>query len=122
MTNKEAAPAFFKLVCDRKITEAYARFIAPDFIHHNQYFKGDRQSLHDAMVAAHTQFPDTRIEIKHVYESGDTVITHSRVKHRPDVEGVAVVHICRFENGKIAEMWDLGQEILKDSPNENGPF
>ena len=23
---------------------------------------------------------------------------------------------------KIVELWDLGQEFMKDSPNTNGPF
>jgi len=35
---------------------------------------------------------------------------------------VAVVHIFRFENGKVVELWDLGQQMIKDSPNENGLF
>ena len=34
----------------------------------------------------------------------------------------AVVHIARFADGKIAELWDLGQEIPKDSPNALGMF
>ena len=34
----------------------------------------------------------------------------------------AVVHFFRFEKGRIAEMWDVGQEIPSDSPNENGMF
>lgn len=35
---------------------------------------------------------------------------------------IAVVHMFRFENGKILEMWDVGQVMEKDSPNENGMF
>jgi predicted SnoaL-like aldol condensation-catalyzing enzyme len=35
---------------------------------------------------------------------------------------MAVVHILRFEGGKIVEMWDVGQEIPKDSPNALGVF
>ena len=34
----------------------------------------------------------------------------------------AVVHILRFEEGKIAEMWDVGQEIPRDCPNQLGMF
>jgi hypothetical protein len=50
------------------------------------------------------------------------VITHSHVKQRPDDIGGAVVHIFKFANNKVVELWDLGQPIAKDSPNENGPF
>ena len=34
----------------------------------------------------------------------------------------AVVHILRFEAGWIVELWDLVQEIAKDSPNAAGMF
>ncbi|MFW1806269.1 nuclear transport factor 2 family protein, partial [Acinetobacter baumannii] len=30
------------------------------------------------------------------------------------------VHICRFENGKIAEFWDIGQIQPDPLVNENG--
>ena len=35
---------------------------------------------------------------------------------------MAVVHIFRFEGGRIAELWDLGMPIPEDSVNENGMF
>lgn len=34
----------------------------------------------------------------------------------------AVVHIVRIAGGKIVGLWDLGQEIPKDSPNALGMF
>jgi hypothetical protein len=34
----------------------------------------------------------------------------------------AVVHIARIADGRIVELWDLGQEIPKDSPNALGMF
>jgi hypothetical protein len=30
--------------------------------------------------------------------------------------------LCRFEEGRIREMWEASQELLTDSPNENGQF
>jgi hypothetical protein len=35
---------------------------------------------------------------------------------------MSVVHMFRIRNGKIAEMWDCGQQIPKDSPNTDGAF
>jgi predicted SnoaL-like aldol condensation-catalyzing enzyme len=35
---------------------------------------------------------------------------------------IAVVHILRFEQGKIVEMWDVSQQVPKDSPNKLGMF
>jgi len=47
---------------------------------------------------------------------------HSRVQHAPETAAIAVVHIFRFESDQIAELWDVGMEVPKDSPNESGAF
>lgn len=123
MTNKEKALCFLELCAQDKYQEAYDKFIAPDFIHHNQYIKGDRESLMNGMMDSGRQSPNASIDVKHIYEDGQTVITHSQVNRKhPDQLPIAVVHIWRFENGKIVELWDLGQMMMKDSPNENGMF
>jgi predicted SnoaL-like aldol condensation-catalyzing enzyme len=123
MSPKEMAVSFLKMAGSGSVREAYEKFIAADFIHHNQYFKGDRESLMLAMEEAARKSPNKSIDIKHVYEAGDTVITHSHVTRQdPADPGIAVVHIFRFKNGLVAELWDLGQPMMKDSPNENGMF
>jgi predicted SnoaL-like aldol condensation-catalyzing enzyme len=35
---------------------------------------------------------------------------------------IAVVHIFRFENGKIAELWDVGQAVPDGAVNEHSMF
>jgi predicted SnoaL-like aldol condensation-catalyzing enzyme len=77
--HKDAAQALLKMAGAGSVQEAYDQYIAPSFIHHNQFFKGDRQSLLTAMRDASTTSPNKSTEITHVYEHGDTVITHSRV-------------------------------------------
>lgn len=120
MSNKDAAISFLKLAGTGKVKEAFNKYISKDFIHHNQYFKGDRESLVQAMKEAHNTSPNKSIEIKKCYEDGDTVITHSLVV-KTDME-IAVVHIFKFIEDKVVELWDLGQVIDKDSPNEKGLF
>jgi hypothetical protein len=80
MAKKETAIAFLKMVADRNIRDAYEKFIAADFLHHNQYFKGDRQSLMLAMEQAALKNPDKILEVKQAFEDGDTVITLSTGK------------------------------------------
>ena len=121
--HKDAAQSFLKMAGTGKVQEAYDQYVAPSFIHHNQYFKGDRQSLLSAMQQASETHPNKSIAINHVYEDGDTVITHSMVSpQNAKASDIAVVHIFRFEQGRIAELWDLAQPISKDSPNEHGMF
>jgi len=123
MSNKQAAETFLKLAASGRVDEAYERYVAPSFVHHNMYFEGDRQSLLDAMKVAHRESPNRSLEVKHAYEDGDTVITHSLVvRENPDEPDLAVVHIFRFAQGRIVEAWDLVQPIDPASPNENGMF
>ena len=123
MSRKESAVAFLELAGFGKTDDAYARFIAPAFIHHNQYFRGDRESLKRAMAEAHEKSPNQRIEVRQVFEDGDFVITHSLVvRTNPSDPNIAVVHIFRFAGDKVVELWDVGQLVGKESPNENGPF
>lgn len=119
--HKEAALAFLKQVTAGKIREAYGKYVHPDFHHHNVWFKGDRQSLLTAMEENQTKFPAKQFEVKKAVEEGDTVITFSRLK-MANMPEMAVVHVMRFRDGLIIEMWDVGQQIPKDNPNENGAF
>ena len=120
MTNKEIAIKFLETCALESPKEAFAQFTNPNFKHHNQYFKGDRESLMKAMIEADGEEPNKSFTVKQVFENGDRVATYSHVvKEKMEI---AVLHIVRFENGKISEMWDLGQIMEKDSPNENGMF
>lgn len=121
-TQKEIAAAFLQMVTSGQIREAYEKYIAADFRHHNAYFKGDRQTLMAGMEENDTKFPNKVFEIKRLLEDGNLVAAHSRLKLSPDLPEMAVVHIFRFAGGKIVEEWDLGQPIPADSPNENGVF
>jgi len=51
-----------------------------------------------------------------------TVAVHSHVVPHPGQAGIAVIHLFRFENGKIAELWDVGQAVEPGSPNSDGAF
>lgn len=123
MTRKESAVMFLKTAGFGKTEEAYAKLVAPDFIHHNQYFRGDRESLKSAMAEAHVKSPNKLIDVKRVFEDGDFVITHSLVvRANPSDPDIAVVHIFRFKGDTVVELWDVGQLLSKDSPNDNGAF
>ncbi|HEY2920823.1 MAG TPA: nuclear transport factor 2 family protein [Candidatus Binatia bacterium] len=118
---KNTAISFLKSAASGKLDEAY-RYVSANFRHHNPYFAGDAESLKAGMAEAHQKFPNTTLEVQHVFEADNLVAVHSRVRHSPDTPEIAVVHIFRFEGDRVAELWDVGQEAPKDSPNENGMF
>lgn len=118
---KDVALAFLKKAATGKLDEAYSK-IASSFRHHNPYFKGDAESLKAGMAHAAAMFPKTTLEVQHAFEDGDLVAVHSRVHHSPNTLPIAVVHIFRFEDDQIAELWDVSMESPQESPNENGMF
>ncbi|TYS69953.1 nuclear transport factor 2 family protein [Sutcliffiella horikoshii] len=120
--NKEASISFLQLVASGKIREAFERHIATDLRHHNPYFRGDAESLMVAMEENAIQSPDKTLEVKHAIADGNTVAVHSHIKQNPEDIGAAVIHIFRFEEEKIVELWDVGQAIPEESPNEHGMF
>lgn len=119
--HKSLAISFLTSAASGRLEEAYA-LVSPNFLHHNAYFPGDAESLKAGMADAHKQFPNTKLEVQRAIAEDDFVAVHSRVQHAPDRPAIAVVHIFRFEGNRIAELWDVGMEVPKDSPNDNGAF
>ena len=97
--------------------------VRPAFVHHNAWFPGDRESLLQAMEQSAASEPTKSFEVKQVIDGGDRVAVLSHLKRANGHAEYAVVHIARFDgDGRIVELWDLGQEIPGDSPNALGMF
>ncbi|HWV70284.1 MAG TPA: nuclear transport factor 2 family protein [Pseudosphingobacterium sp.] len=122
MTKKEIAQDFLKLASKGESREAFQRYVGNGFKHHNVFFKGDAQTLMTAMEENAKKSPDIRTEIHHVLEEGPMVAVHSHVRKSTDDLGAALMHIFRFDNKKIVELWDFGQPVPADTVNENGMF
>ncbi|WP_051758276.1 nuclear transport factor 2 family protein [Rossellomorea vietnamensis] len=122
MSKKEIAVSFLERVASGDVRGAFKDYTGNDFRHHNPYFRGDPDSLMIAMEDNATNNPDKRFEVKRAMADEETVAVHSYVKQNPEDAGAAVVHIFRFENGRIVELWDVGQPIPENPVNENGVF
>jgi predicted SnoaL-like aldol condensation-catalyzing enzyme len=120
--NKDAAVSFLELASSGKVREAYSTFVGHGFKHHNPYFEGSAEALEKGMQENADQNPEKSLEVKRAIEDGDLVVVHSHVRMKPGERGGAVVHIFRFENGRIVELWDVGQEVPENSPNQYGMF
>jgi len=120
MNTKEIAVTFLNLASSGQVREAYDRFVHPEFIHHNAYFKGGRESFLTAMEENAQTFPGKTYETLRILQDGDLVAVHGKVTF-PE-SSWSVIHIFRFEKNMIMESWEASQEVLKDSPNENGLF
>ncbi len=121
-TNTIAAVSFLKLASSGKVSEAYSKYIGVGFRHHNPFFEGSAESLQAGMEENAKQSPNKVFTIFRTVREGDFVVTHSHVQQYPEQRGAVVVHIFRFENGKIVELWDIGLPVPEEAANQYGMF
>jgi predicted SnoaL-like aldol condensation-catalyzing enzyme len=121
-SKKEVAVEFLRMVSSGQVDEAYTRSVAEGFRHHNPWFRGDAAALRAGMAENAANNPGKRLEVKQALQEDDRVAVLSHVRHASDEPGFAVVHIFRFEGGRIAELWDLAQAVPENMANENGMF
>lgn len=120
--NKDAAVSFLQMASSGDVREAYSKFVGPGFKHHNPYFDGSAETLMAAMEENARDNPNKTLDVRLAIEDRDFVAVHSHVRLSPDQPGAAVVHIFRFEEGRIVELWDVGQAVPAQSPNQYGMF
>ena len=100
---------------DRDIN-AIERYWHESYVQHNPSMKNGHQGLRDILTHIDPGFkwiPGIFIE------SNDIVISHSQV-HGWGPVPLIVVDIFRFEDGKIAEHWDVVQEEVPASKTASG--
>jgi predicted SnoaL-like aldol condensation-catalyzing enzyme len=119
---KDAAIDFLQLTAAGKIDDAFQRYAAPDFRHHNPWFASDAATIAAGMRDNAARFPNMEYEVQRALADGELVAVHARARMTPGTPNIAVVHILRFEDGKIAEMWDIGQPEPVPMANEIGMF
>jgi predicted SnoaL-like aldol condensation-catalyzing enzyme len=119
---KEAAMAFLRLASSGDVEKAYDHYVARDFKHHNPYYKGDKASLRKGMEESARTHPNKEFEILMVIQEENTVVVFSRVQPSNSKWPVAVVHIMRFTDGLISELWDVIMPQPHKVINEQGIF
>jgi len=103
-------------------SSAVDRFFASDYIQHSPMASTGAQGLKDFLDWARARSPQAEHRIKRMFVDGDYVIAHVHVIINPGDRGNAVVDIFRIADGKLAEHWDVGQEVPSRSANGNGMF
>lgn len=128
--NVETVMALYdEMINKNQPAAAVRKYLTPDYIQHNPLIPTSAISLGDffgQVISAHKRL---RVVVYKVVASGDHVFAHvnfvNLYSDDPNDRGVAGVDIYRFDaNGKIAEHWDVLQEVPDPgkSANANGMF
>lgn len=126
--NTAVVLAFLDTVFNKhEVEQAFRLYVAPQYRQHNPMVADGNAAAMQALTHyTHELYPELRQEVKRTVAQGDLVAVHSRYyKHAADRaggQGQAVVDIFRLEHGKIAEHWDVVQDIPALSGNDNTMF
>lgn len=121
-SRKEAAVDLLRLAACGKVREAYDRYVAPNFRHHNPYFRGDAASLQAGMAANAAECPTKVFEVRRALcRRGSRGRACARPAHTGRAD-IALIHIFRFEGDRIAEMSEAAQPVPATSANEHEMF
>lgn len=84
-----------------------AQLLTPDFRHHRPDGSSSTKEQWIAAIRSSLERIDgMEVEVEHVLATDDHVVMHTR-RRLPDGPEITVVDICRFEDGKISEAWEI---------------
>ncbi len=121
-TIKKAAVDFLSMIVAGDIDEAYEKYIDMSGKHHNTFTPAGMPALRKGMKDAHVRFPNKQFTIQHVVADDELVAVHSHMNLEPGKTDMTVVHLFRFQNTRIVEMWDVGQVLSTERVNADGAF
>jgi predicted SnoaL-like aldol condensation-catalyzing enzyme len=105
-----------EMITKKQSAAAVDKYLRPDYIQHNPLIPTSAKSLGEFFGETIKAHPKTRIVVYQVVASGDYVFAHvnfiNLFNEDPNDRGIAGVDMFRFDaNGKIAEHWDVLQEV-----------
>ena len=119
--NKKNVVEFYDLIINKKDFESARKYVGDRYKQHNPRVAEGTDGLRTHIEDLKANFPDVRSEIKKIIAEGEYVVLHVHSRRTPKRQ-LAIIEIFRLENGKIAEHWDVVQEIPDSPLNSNGMF
>jgi predicted SnoaL-like aldol condensation-catalyzing enzyme len=118
--NKKMVVDFYQSLFGDKNIAVIDSFVAEDYIQHNPMVADGRQALKDAVQKWFAGAPKEKVDFQHIGADSNLVFLHTR-SHFGD-KTMSVVDIFRIENNKIAEHWDVMQEVPDSAANSHPMF
>ena len=117
--NMETVGAYADGLFRRRDFSVIDQYVSPTFVQHNPHAPDGIQGVKGFAEHFIGGNPDLMAEGRRFAASGDYVFVHSLFKLNPQERGNALVDIFRLEDGRIAEHWDVMQEIPEQTANGN---
>lgn len=115
--NKRLVRRFFDDVFVNGRLDEIARYtVDGEYLQHDAQAKDGASDLRSSVAALR----DADIDRKRVIGEGNFVVVHS--ERTVDGKSFAVFDLFRVEDGKVAEHWDVIEQVPATSENDNGMF
>ena len=115
--NKATVLEAFDTLFNKRHYAAAERFWSDNYIQHSAHIPAGRKGLFDLI----RMLPDTlRYENHLILAEGDWVITHGRFSGHGRPAAWVAADVIRFENGKLAEHWDVLQDEATQAESVSG--
>lgn len=120
--NKQTVLAFYQAAINDKDHHAASKLLSHSYIQHNPRIADGLEGFREFVETLKADFPQLRAEVKRIFAEGDHVIAHVHGIRVPGGPGTAIIDIFGLEDGRIAEHWDVMQQIPDEARNQNGMF
>jgi len=115
--NKALVLEAFDTLFNKRDYVAAERFWSDRYIQHSAHIAPGRDGLFDLVRS----LPDTlRYENQLILAEGDHVIAHGRFSGNGRPAAWIAADVVRFENGKLAEHWDVLQDEATAAASQSG--
>jgi len=113
---------FYDVVFHQRRASAAVEFIRDDYVQHSPYLADGREPFIDYFGTLFAEYPNSRMDVKRLVAEGDYVVVHSHFTRWPSDRGTAIVDIYRLEDGRLAEHWEVTEEVPERAANRNTVF
>jgi predicted SnoaL-like aldol condensation-catalyzing enzyme len=115
----ECVMEFYQRVVIENNFEVAPQYIKEPYIQHNAKVANGLAGLILFAKGLTEKYPGMTYEFKRIFVDGDYVILHSHVITKTGQRGVAVIDMFRLDGDKLAEHWDVIQNIPETTLNGN---
>ncbi|GAA3841222.1 MULTISPECIES: nuclear transport factor 2 family protein [Streptomyces] len=112
-TSRDVLEGFLSALQAHGARQAFERYAVEDYVQHNPRAGKGREGA--IAYLEEEAAKGGRATVKRIIGDGEMVALHLHMEFADGSPDLAIVDIWRVENGKLAEHWDVAQEISKSS-------
>ena len=117
--NKLLVAAFYKDVFIGHDLTRLDDFVTEGYIQHNPHLPNGRTAMRAFLSSFYQKMPECQFTVSRLIADDDLVVAHTLFQKNREDRGTAIADIFRIVDGRIAEHWDVKEDVPETSANGN---